>query len=144
MQILDSKIEDGGPSDKSVVWKWLHKVIETLGHDGMSSDESSVEDDIDMVFKVKTMPWRRDIEEELRIIDSERVRDPSIFGKQGSKPVKRRRACEGLVSDREPVEGLPRAFYDDGWFDTKASGEVKRSIPQAPFQWMNLVVEEEF
>jgi hypothetical protein len=143
IRTLKSKIEKGETPDKSVVWKWLHDMIETLGCDGMSSEESSVEDEINMVYKVKAMPWRRDIDEELKIIDSERIRDPSIFGRQGSRPAKRHRAVQDLVSKCEPVEGLPRAFYDDDWFENKASGEFKSSIHQAPFQWMNIVVEEE-
>ncbi|KAI9462592.1 hypothetical protein HD554DRAFT_2027540, partial [Boletus coccyginus] len=50
-------------------WKWLSNVLEQLGPDGMSSDESMVKDDIHIVFLTKKMSCRRDIKRELDLID---------------------------------------------------------------------------
>ena len=42
------------------VWEWLFRVLEYLGVDGMSSEESSVENNR-IVYQVKIMAWWRDI-----------------------------------------------------------------------------------
>ena len=38
-------------------WQWLHRLIETLGEHGMSSEESSVENGVENVLHVKQMEW---------------------------------------------------------------------------------------
>ncbi|KAG1769698.1 hypothetical protein EV702DRAFT_935060, partial [Suillus placidus] len=67
-------------TDKDLpTWQWLQRLIETLGDNGMSSEESNVENDVEMVLLVKDMPWRREVERELNIIDHQRVFDDEIF-----------------------------------------------------------------
>jgi hypothetical protein len=39
-------------------WRWLQRLIKTLGEGGMSSEESDVENDIKTVLRVKNMTWR--------------------------------------------------------------------------------------
>jgi hypothetical protein len=58
-------------------------VIETLGRDGMSSDESEVEDESSypkfwIEYMTKRMPWRKDILSELQILDEEQWQDREI------------------------------------------------------------------
>ncbi|KAG1728486.1 uncharacterized protein EDB91DRAFT_1022394, partial [Suillus paluster] len=60
-------------------WQWLQQLVGTLGEDSMSSEESDVENDIEMVLRVKNMTWRRAIEWELDIIDHQRIMDDDIF-----------------------------------------------------------------
>ena len=62
--IKSEDLDDDLPS-----WKWLQHLIKTLGEDGMSSEESSVENSVMNVLWVKNMNWRRNIEKELEIID---------------------------------------------------------------------------
>ena len=76
--------------DDTNIWRWLADVLERLGTDGMSSDESGMEEEIEIIYHTKVMPWRRDLETELRIIDNQRLVDTDIFAPRGSKPVKRR------------------------------------------------------
>jgi len=76
--------------DDANIWRWLADILEWLGADGMSSDESGMEDEIEIIYHMKVMPWRRDLETELRIIDNQRLVDTDIFAPRGSKPVKRR------------------------------------------------------
>jgi hypothetical protein len=53
-------------------WKWMEQLLQYLGEDGMSSDESDVEGELDTtVFRVKTMLWRCNIDRELDIIDKQ-------------------------------------------------------------------------
>ena len=70
------------------IWRWLADILEQLGADGMSSDESGIEDEIEIIYNTKAMPWRKDLETELQIIDDQRLVDMDIFTPRGSKPVK--------------------------------------------------------
>jgi hypothetical protein len=50
----------------------MEKLLQHLGEDGMSSDKSDVEGELDTtVFQVKMMLWRRNIDRELDIIDKQ-------------------------------------------------------------------------
>ncbi|KAI5981631.1 hypothetical protein EDD15DRAFT_2147576, partial [Pisolithus albus] len=62
-----------------ICWKWLQRLIITLGDHGMSSEESSVENGIENVLRVKKMEWRKNIDQELEIIDLQRILDKDIF-----------------------------------------------------------------
>ncbi|KAI5995372.1 hypothetical protein EDC04DRAFT_2585874, partial [Pisolithus marmoratus] len=46
------------------LWQWLSDIIDYLGTDGMSSDNSE-EEDMQTIFQVCSMPWRHDIDKEL-------------------------------------------------------------------------------
>ncbi|KAI6098900.1 hypothetical protein EV401DRAFT_2146648 [Pisolithus croceorrhizus] len=72
---LKSEVQD----DDLQSWKWLQSLIKTLGKHGMSSEESSVENGVENVLRVKNMPWRRNIDRELEIVDFQRVLDTDIF-----------------------------------------------------------------
>ncbi|KAG1901225.1 uncharacterized protein F5891DRAFT_913582, partial [Suillus fuscotomentosus] len=76
-QIIELK-KDGEDEDLPA-WQWLQNIIKTLGDGGMSSEESDIENDIECVLQVKNMTWRRRIEQELNIIDNQRVLDDDIF-----------------------------------------------------------------
>ncbi|KAF8583153.1 hypothetical protein K439DRAFT_1283732, partial [Ramaria rubella] len=62
-----------------VLWRAIQKLLFLLGVDGMSSEESATENDIETVYRVKILTWRRDIEKELRIINHKRMLDSEIF-----------------------------------------------------------------
>ena len=97
------------------VWKWLSHLIMTLGHHGMSSEKSAVENDIEHILCVKQMSWQWCIDRELEIIDAECLIDSNIFTHQGAKPVKRIHACDNPESHRDSLPGLPIALYDSVW-----------------------------
>ncbi|KAG2107071.1 uncharacterized protein F5147DRAFT_559895, partial [Suillus discolor] len=67
-----------GKDDKAV-WAYLQSIVENLGKDGMSSDESEHEDGDLQVFHQKSMPWRADFSHEMQIIDQQRLTGASIF-----------------------------------------------------------------
>ncbi|KAF8221025.1 hypothetical protein L208DRAFT_1330472, partial [Tricholoma matsutake] len=71
-------------------WQWMERLLRHLGKDGMSSDESDIEGELDTtVFCVKMMPWRHNIDKELDIIDKQWVKDKDLFSPRGSKPGQR-------------------------------------------------------
>ena len=118
-------------------------MLQMLGQNGMSSEESEIEEETETLLRVKRLPWRRNISRELDYVDTHRVCDPNSFGKQGSKPLRRRRGDENLISTCAPVRGLPAAFYNRQWLEQECSIEVQRSVSDVPFKWMNLVFEED-
>jgi hypothetical protein len=136
MDIIESKIAKETGSEREI-WRWLQAVIMKLGHDGMSSDESAIDSDIGTVLHVKKLPWRRNIDKELGIIDRARLEPLRTFGRQGMKPMVRRRG-HALISERDPVEGLPKIFYNNDWI-RGLNDEAALDISQEEFVWMEIM-----
>jgi hypothetical protein len=138
-KVIELKKED--EDDDLPAWQWLQKLIKTLGDDGMSSEESDIENDVECVLRVKNMTWRRGIEQELSVIDNQRVLDDDIFAPQGSKPMKRICAPGNLTTLRSPVTGLPKALYDTKWIDGLTKGQVERlDVSSEIFRWMTVAI----
>jgi hypothetical protein len=137
MRIVEGKLLEAEENDVAL-WTWLRNILEKLGGQGMSSDESEVGDGLEPVFRPKVLRWRRKMETELGLIDANRV-GQKAFGKQGSKPVKRRRHAENAASTREPVDGLPRSFYDDSWFVNRTGRDRIVKASQDEFPWMTVL-----
>ena len=141
-----AETKEASKAPDAPAWIWMRKMLQELGHEGMSSDESDLEDDDDddtlaPAFRVKTMPWRRDITHELDIIDAERRRDASVYHKQGSKPVHRRRDAD-LLTTRPAAVNLPRVFYDDTWFEKLGSRERRQlRAGSHAFEWANVTAQ---
>ncbi len=58
--IIERKLEGGGSEDDIALWRWLQLLLQRLGKDGMSSEESEVEEGSARgVYYVKKLPWRR-------------------------------------------------------------------------------------
>ncbi|KAI6156051.1 hypothetical protein EDD17DRAFT_1489976, partial [Pisolithus thermaeus] len=64
-----SKLKAEENEDNADAWKWLKDLTTTLGEHGMSSEESGIENEVEVVLHVKTLPWRRSVERELDLID---------------------------------------------------------------------------
>jgi len=78
-------------AEDAKAWASLANVLKRLGLDRMSSDESVADDDIHMIYRTKVMPWRRNIERELEIIDTQRFIDTDIYtAKAGQKDMRKR------------------------------------------------------
>ncbi|KAI9464877.1 hypothetical protein HD554DRAFT_2174942 [Boletus coccyginus] len=122
-------------------WKWLQHLIKVLGEHGMSSEESSVENEVEHVLHVKKMEWRRCIDQELDLVDVERILDSDIFSPQGAKPVKRIRAPDNPMSSRDAVRGLPLNLYDGAWIAGLTQCELDSlEAIQEGFNWMTIAV----
>ena len=119
VRVIQNQIKackDKGSSDL-VAWEWLLYVITTLGNNGMSDDESDAEDGSYIYcFRTKKMPWRRDITKELRVIDSQLLENRKID--RNARTIPRKRGASAPTSTRDPVHYLPRAFYDDQWYNS--------------------------
>ncbi|KAI6142624.1 hypothetical protein BKA82DRAFT_29036 [Pisolithus tinctorius] len=114
---------------------------EMLGEHGMSSEESSVENGVENILRVKNMPWRRNIDRELEIVDFQRILDTDVFSPQGSKPLTRKRAPDNPSTTHSAAKALPLALYDGAWIAHLTEREIEAlDVPQQTFPWMKVVV----
>ncbi|KAG2074342.1 hypothetical protein BDR04DRAFT_1151030 [Suillus decipiens] len=107
-------------------WQWLQRLVGTLGECGISSKESDMENDIEIVLHVKNMTWCCAIECKLDIINHQRIVDDDIFAPQGSKPMKWIWSAGNLMTSRAEVDGLPEALYNKEWLMGLTPHQVKR------------------
>jgi hypothetical protein len=131
-------IKESEHASDTPIWKWLHQLIKTLGEDGTSSDESEVDEQTGCtVYRVHKMPWRRNIDFEISMIDKLRFTDKDLFSNRGSKPSPRSRSNRNRDSSRMPPKGLPKAVYNSEWIANRGD-KRKLGISKKPFEWMNL------
>ncbi|KAI6105162.1 hypothetical protein EV401DRAFT_1892956, partial [Pisolithus croceorrhizus] len=128
------------PDDDLRSWQWLQHLIKSLGEHGVSSEESSVENGIENVLRVKKMEWRKNIDKELEIIDLQQILDKDIFCSQGAKPLPRKHAPDNPTSSQAPVTALPMALYNEEWISqlTECQRESLK-ISKEPFPWMKII-----
>jgi hypothetical protein len=104
--------------DEHAVWDQFGMMIEELGHEGMSSDDSEIDDDGRKVFPVRRMPWRsKEIERRLIQVDKD-YNTTNAYGnsRAGNPPRHRTRRNAMKVSRRKPTAGYPLNFYDRHWY----------------------------
>ncbi|KAF8575010.1 hypothetical protein K439DRAFT_1623904 [Ramaria rubella] len=137
--------KDAGATEM-IIWQWLLDMLKTLGQDGMSSEESDDEtnDSIQSVLCPKNLPWRRNIKEELKILDDQRHLDRDIFAPQGAKPAQRIRSPRNPQTNRKPPAGLPTIFYDEEWLSDQTMHYVKKTlkVSSAKFLWMRIKAQK--
>ncbi|KAG1767308.1 hypothetical protein EV702DRAFT_1050411 [Suillus placidus] len=121
---------------KKVTLTYLQSMMENLGKDGMSSDESEYGDGDVQVFRRKSMPWRADFSHEMQIIDQQRLTGAVIFTPRRSKPAKHFRNAN-RDSSRTAIQGLPTAFYDPTWLTEQCSSFM---VSKKKFQSMEIIV----
>lgn len=141
--VIEIKIDEGDAAGDLETWEWLHDMLEWYGQDGMSSDETEYEG-LEVVYRVKILPWRRDISRYLDIIDEERkLKDQKIYSRAGSKPVKRIRMHDQPKSSRNPLKGLPSALYDREWFENLSPHKrTALSISKEQFEWLAIKLQK--
>jgi hypothetical protein len=139
--VLKEKAEEG--EDDFELWKWLKEVILRLGVDGMSSEESDVDQNsvgVEVtIYRVKILAWRRKMEDELALIDQAR-KYAVKNGPRGTRPVDRRRSNINTTSSRSPVPGLPEVLYDGNWLSNRTNEykELILKVSKEEFRWLRL------
>lgn len=124
-------------------WRWLADVIQRLGKDGMSSEDSTDEtygESITRICRPRIMKWRRQIEDELTIIDNQRHLDSDIYSTNGPRPAQRVRSHRNKESARGAVAGLPRSFYDNDWIRGQNDRYLERylKVSTEKFLWFKV------
>lgn len=145
--MVQLKDEAGDPHNDLEFWKWALEVIQRLGAEGMSSDESSDESGPgrNRIYRVRIMVWRKRMEDVLKMVDECRQAENGIFSLRGSTGLTRSRSPPDEPttwprSCRPPLEHLPYVFYDEKWF-----GDVDVNVRMATlhvsaeeFRWAQL------
>jgi hypothetical protein len=105
------------PTSNEVAYHHIYTVIESLGADGMSSDESDIDQQGRATFTVKRMPWRaKELTEMLVRVDKDYNRT-NMFGNQKSgNPARHRERRKGRESARSAPARKPGNFYDRDWY----------------------------
>ncbi|KAI6034730.1 hypothetical protein PISMIDRAFT_689488, partial [Pisolithus microcarpus 441] len=81
----------------------------------MSSEESSIENEIEEVLRVKNMEWRRCVNRELELVD--------------------------FQSSRAPVKGLPMALYDSAWITGLSQHQMEGlQVSNQAFPWIKIAI----
>ena len=135
------------PSSDLKEWRHILDTLEWYGREGMSSDESKVEDDIEEIYRPKLLPWRRrEADAYMDILDRTRkLPGQRSHSKKGRPPTKRiRRGEKTVVSTRDPVVGLPAALYHRQWMDGLTTTERRRlRASLSPFKWKRIKYQNE-
>jgi hypothetical protein len=125
--------------DEAEAWRWLMTLVKTLDVDGTSSDESEEEGALELKYRIKALPWRRNIRRELDLIDATRTEQPTAYSPRGSKPVRRYWNERNPVSTRQAAKRLPKELYDADWFeDNPALAERAHASPNS-FKWAKIL-----
>ncbi|EIN09758.1 hypothetical protein PUNSTDRAFT_44034 [Punctularia strigosozonata HHB-11173 SS5] len=134
----------------AAVWKAAETTLDRLGIDGMSSDESDLDEDMHVAYlKPSVMLWRRDMDAFLDAIDSYRFEGGGAFANQGTRPLPRRRSDRATawlkgahpqaddirVSKREPVKGLTRSLYDAAYLEEHSEAYINEVLCPTEEEW---------
>lgn len=95
-------------------WQEIYEILNCLGVDGMSSEESGVEDGRPVRY-VRFFEWRRkEAQAMLALVDSIPSIRPALFKTQGGKPVRKIKAQ--ALSKREAPRTYPVCYYEPNWY----------------------------
>ena len=122
-------------------WTQLLNIVETLGKEGMSSDESASDEATHRpCYRIRALFWRRDFDAIMDKIDAERLGPESGFSSRGSIPTPRHRQPRNLASPshRPPATSLPLAFYDDEWLEGRTEEYVEKvlCVSREAYEWV--------
>ncbi|KAH9478881.1 hypothetical protein JR316_0009343 [Psilocybe cubensis] len=139
------KIEESekrGDTAMFILWSRLLSLLEALEEDGMSSEDSEA-DDGEAVYHVRQMPYRRNVDKHMAIIDAETKRYRGAVTTQGSNKLRRIRG-EDIFSLRRPFVGKPRPLYAPPWLKQQTRTTINRlKIPEKhPFKFFEIKVPD--
>jgi hypothetical protein len=115
--------------------------VRRLGAPGMSSEESDADPTLHRhIMYRKRMPWRRDMESLLELVDAYRIEEGSGFSRQGTEPALRMQG--NTVSTRAAPSRLPRVLYDPNWLQQHNRSYIKHIIQprdSIDYRWVEVM-----
>lgn len=105
----------GGAEGGDLAWQILYAMVNTLGVDGISSDETDGEE-----HSVRAKEWRSaQVRDLLVYIDDNRSKTNSYGNpRPGTRPRVRVRRRNPPSSRNVPIAGLPKNYYHQAWYDS--------------------------
>lgn len=113
MVVVESE-ENGPDSSRAVAWRRIHDIIEHLGPDGMSSEDSGVDEEGYECMSVRFQEWREELDDMLIIVDNIRSDYPRYFKQNGAKPIKR--IPSRKATRRQHPTHRPLNLYAPDWY----------------------------
>ncbi len=127
---------EGEPLEESTAaWQDHLAIIETLGAEGQSSDETDEEDP--NIYYVRTLPWRsKGLVLKVSMTDKAR-NTTNAYGnpRSGNRPRTRKRQRDAKHSQRKAPRGKPLNYYDQNWYNKLTPGQKRAlgALPAVPF-----------
>lgn len=127
---------EGEPIEESTpAWQDHLDIVETLGVEGQSSDETDDEDP--NVYNVRILPWRnKELVRKVSMNDQAK-NTTNAYGNQrsGNRPRVRKRRRDARPSQRKPPRGKPLNYYNQEWYKKLTSGQRQAlgALPERPF-----------
>lgn len=104
----------------------------------MSSD-ASCKVGYETVYRAEALPWRREMDQAMDLINEARVADADPYSAARSKPRKRVRDHTTL-SGRPAAQHLPLQLYDEKWLKSQPEGQLcTLAMSKEQFNWIRLV-----
>jgi hypothetical protein len=118
----------------SRLWSNLWQLVQVLGEDGQSSDESEDGDSRSRI--VHCQEWRSAaVTKLLELIDTHRAKlNANGHRRAGNVPGLRLRSSDAPVSARDPPCGLPIDCYDEDWYKSLNEWQKKLLDAQPPHE----------
>jgi hypothetical protein len=125
------------------VWTFIHETLNLLTADGMSSEESEPEQHTihRHIMYRKKMPWRRDMDTLLDVVDAHRIQGGSGFHRSGCEPAMRLPSNDQRTT-RAPRPGLPRVLYNPEWLDQLGHEYIRvilKPNDTIQYNWMDVM-----
>lgn len=113
-------------------------VIEELGVDGMSSEDSCLEDGREF-FLVRKVPHRRNVDYVLKMTDDNHDAMKRTSSRKGAKLVRRVRSDRAPDTRRPPFVGKSRDCYAPTWLQKQTKSVVEGlGMKKSTFKWIDL------
>lgn len=127
--------------DESKTWIDNYKIVDTLGIDGQSSDES--DGDGDGVYNVKLLHWRnKELVKRLNKTDKVRKTTNKYSNRRpGTKQrVRKRRSVRDLrETTRPPPTGKPINFYNEEWYMSLTTQQKRDLDAESELEFLTLL-----
>jgi len=138
---VDMSENPDGTKDKA--WLILLRMIDNLTMNGMSSDESDLDEDRRPIYRVKKRSWRAKVITDWMIIIDDFMNTTDGSGRihAGNAPRKRVRPNNAQASSRDPTVGCPKNYYRNEFLknlNNRALKELKvakgEALPNIKYQ----------
>lgn len=123
------------PKEHGKFFKALDSVLDELGPDGMSSDESTYDGEEEALL-VHEMPHRCSVDSYMESIDAER-RQAGLC----QEPKRQRDLKPKIMTGRPPYQERPRNLYETQWAQEKGPIGMANLKAKDPSNAWNFIVE---
>lgn len=122
-------------STNAEAWRWLLQTLDDLGQEGMSSEESGLDERGRPRYLIRERNWRSpELLEYLTAVDFWSAEEKPNKVKQGNPGRDRARPVIPQTSKRMAIGGLPSNFYNQVWLEGLHPAErrdlkVRKAVP---------------